>query len=213
MVHSFRSYFLITCGGLIQGIGMALFLFPHSIPSGGAGGLAVLLNYWINIPLSFALWLVNFSMLVAAIYWLGNASAIGTMYGITITSLSVHLFSFDWYRPYNNVWVDLVIGSIILGIGVGLLLRQGVSNGGMGVIALIIAKVKEIAPGKPLFLLNGSIFIVTGSIIAWPIVVQALISQWLSTKMVDIVFRLKSIFIIEQPLLGFRKKKNNRLKK
>jgi uncharacterized membrane-anchored protein YitT (DUF2179 family) len=185
---------------------MALFLFPHSIPSGGAGGLAVLLNYWVNIPLSFALWLVNFSMLVAAIYWLGNASAIGTMYGITITSLSVHLFSFELYRPYDNVWIDLVIGSIILGIGVGILLRQGVSNGGMGVLALIIANVRDIAPGKPLFFLNGSIFIVTGSIIAWPIVIQALISQWLSTKMVDVIFRLRTMLLFEQPIQGWRKK-------
>ncbi|WP_332628917.1 YitT family protein [Halalkalibacter flavus] len=206
MVHSLRSYLLITCGGFIQGIGMALFLFPHSIPSGGAGGLAVLLNYWVNIPFSFALWLVNFSMLVAAIYWLGNASAIGTMYGITITSLSVHLFSFELYRPYDNVWIDLVIGSIILGIGVGILLRQGVSNGGMGVLALIIANVRDIAPGKPLFFLNGSIFIVTGSIIAWPIVIQALISQWLSTKMVDVIFRLRTMLLFEQPIQGWRKK-------
>ncbi|GAE28290.1 hypothetical protein JCM9140_4504 [Halalkalibacter wakoensis JCM 9140] len=209
MVHSIRSYILITCGGMIQGLGMAIFLFPHSIPSGGAGGIAVLLNYWLNMPLSFALWLVNFSMLVVAIYWLGNASAIGTMYGITITSLSVHLFSFDLYRPYTNVWFDLIIGSIILGFGVGILLRQGVSNGGMGVLALIIAKMKNIAPGQPLFLLNGSVFIITGSIIAWPIVLQALLSQWLSTKMVDFVFKLKPIlsFPFSSPFLAARKKR------
>jgi uncharacterized membrane-anchored protein YitT (DUF2179 family) len=207
MVHSIRTYILITCGGLIQGIGMALFLFPHSIPSGGAGGLAVLLNYWFNMPLSFALWVVNFSMLVAAIYWLGNASAIGTMYGITITSLSVHLFSFDMYRPYDNIWIDLLIGSVILGIGIGILLRQGVSNGGMGVLALIIANLKDIAPGKPLFLLNSSIFILTGSIIAWSIVIQALMSQWLSTRMVDYIFHLNVNFGYKQPHLSWRKKK------
>ncbi|GAE34342.1 YitT family protein [Halalkalibacter akibai] len=204
MVNSFRTYILITCGGLIQGMAMAVFLFPHSIPSGGAGGLAVLLNYWLNIPLSFALWLVNFSLLVAAIKWLGNASAIGTMYGITITSLGVHLFSFPLYRPYENVWIDLAFGSVLLGIGVGILLRQGVSNGGMGVIALIIAKIKEIPPGKPLFLLNGSIFVFTASIIAWPIVIQALLSQWVSTRMVDYLFKL-DLYFVKAPFISLRK--------
>nr|WP_273844907.1 YitT family protein [Halalkalibacter alkalisediminis] len=206
MTNSIRTYILITCGGLIQGMGMSLFLFPHSIPSGGAGGLAVLLNYWVNIPLSFALWIVNFSLLVAAINWLGNASAIGTMYGITITSLSVHLFNFSLYRPYDSVWIDLLIGSILLGIGVGILLSQGVSNGGMGVLALIISKVKDISPGKPLFLLNGSIFIFTASIIAWPIVIQALLSQWISTRMVDLIFQLKAQ-VIDTPLLALRRRK------
>ncbi|WP_227939445.1 YitT family protein [Alkalihalobacillus deserti] len=207
MTHSIRTYILITCGGLIQGMAMSLFLFPHSIPSGGAGGLAVLLNYWIHIPLSFALWIVNFSLLVAAIKWLGNASAIGTMYGITITSLSVHFFNFAMYKPYDNVWIDLLIGSIILGTGVGILLRQGVSNGGMGVLALIIARVKDSSPGKPLFLLNGSIFVFTASVIAWPIVIQALLSQWLSTRIVDAIFRLRTQFLQVPPLSLRRRKK------
>lgn len=206
MTNSIRTYILITCGGLIQGMAMSLFLFPHSIPSGGAGGLAVLLNYWFSVPLSFALWIVNFSLLVAAIKWLGNASAIGTMYGITITSISVHLFNFTMYRPYDSVWIDLLIGSVILGSGVGILLRQGVSNGGMGVLALIIAKLRDTTPGKPLFLLNGSIFIFTGSIIAWPIVIQALLSQWISTRMVDFIFQLKNHFL-HAHLIDFRRRK------
>src|SRR5690625_2229198 len=39
---------------------MGLFLFPQSIPSGGAGGLAILLNYYVHMPLGPTLWLVNF---------------------------------------------------------------------------------------------------------------------------------------------------------
>ncbi|MDC3416252.1 YitT family protein [Aquibacillus salsiterrae] len=183
------TYLMITCGGFIQGMAMAVFLFPHSIPSGGSAGIAVLLNYWFEIPLSFALWFVNFSLLVAAIFWLGNKSAIGTMYAITVTSISVQLFESTATYPNSNVWIDLVVGSVILGIGVGLLLRQQVSNGGMGVLALIIAKYRATSPGKPLLLLNGSVFILTGSIIFWGIVIQAVISQFISTRLVDFIFR------------------------
>lgn len=190
MKPSLRAYVLITCGAIIQGFAMALFLFPNSIPSGGAGGLAVLLNYWLNIPISFALWFVNFSLLVVAIYWLGNASAIGTMYGITITSLSIHFFTITIQMTPTNVWIDLLTGSIILGFGIGILLRQGVSNGGMGVIALLVSKFRNIPPGKPLLLLNGSIFILTASVIDWRIIFLALLSQWISTHIVDVVFNV-----------------------
>ncbi|MDQ0255086.1 uncharacterized membrane-anchored protein YitT (DUF2179 family) [Evansella vedderi] len=200
-----NSYILITCGGIIQGMGMALFLFPNKIPSGGAGGLAVLLNFWFNIPLSFALWLVNFSMLVVAIHWLGNASAIGTMYGITVTSISIHFFDYYIYIPPSIIWVDLVIGSAILGLGVGILLRQNVSNGGMGVLALIIAQLKDIPPGKPLLLINGSIFVLTASIIAWEIIFLAIISQWLSTRIVDLVYKVKITKEVT-PVMAWRKK-------
>jgi uncharacterized membrane-anchored protein YitT (DUF2179 family) len=205
MKNSIRSYFFITCGGFTQGFAMAIFLFPHFIPSGGAGGIAVLLNYWIGMPFSYALWLVNFSLLVAAIQWLGNKSAIGTMYAITVTSISIHFFSLDLFSYNGNIWGDLIIGSLLLGTGVGILLRQQVSNGGMGVIALIIAKHKMISPGKPLFLLNVAVFILTGSIIAWPIVIQAILSQWVSTRMVDRIYKLK-IQLNMLPTMSWRKK-------
>ncbi|MBM7572293.1 YitT family protein [Aquibacillus albus] len=196
MKERIYQYLLITCGGFIQGMAMALFLFPHSIPSGGAAGLAVLLNHWFDLPLSFALWFVNFTLLVAAIFWLGNASTIGTMYSITITSISVHFFSLELFHHHTSIVVDLFIGSVILGIGVGILLRQQVSNGGMGVLALIIAKYRETAPGKPLLILNGSVFILTGSIIHWGIVLQAIISQSISTRMVDFIYKLNIMPVI-----------------
>ena len=46
-----RKNGLVIAGGTIQGLGMGLFLFPHAIPSGGAGGLAVLLNHFFVISL------------------------------------------------------------------------------------------------------------------------------------------------------------------
>ncbi|ADU30285.1 YitT family protein [Evansella cellulosilytica] len=205
MKNSVDVYIMITIGAFIQGMAMALFLFPNSIPSGGAGGLAVLFHFWFNIPLSFGLWVVNFSMLVIAIYWLGNNSAIGTMYGITISSLTIYFFHSKLYLPTLHLWFDLIVGSIFLGIGVGILLRQEVSNGGMGVLALLFSKYKNIPPGKPLLLINGSIFIFTASIIDWKIIFLAIVSQWISTKVVDIVYRVNLNFI-KEPTYAWRKK-------
>ncbi len=188
MKSQLRHYLLVTFGGAIQGIAMAIFLFPHYIPSGGAGGLAVLLNYWFYIPLSLALWLVNFSLLVVAIKWLGNSSAIGTMYSITITSFTVKLFEIaGTQETFSNVWIDLLLGGVLLGVGVGILLKQNVSNGGIGVLALVFSKYRGGAPGSPLFWMNGFIFLLTASIINWQIIIQALICQWVSTRMVNFV--------------------------
>lgn len=183
-----EKYMLITFGGFIQGLAMNLFLFPNSIPSGGAAGIAILLNYFFNIPVGIGLWFVNFSLLLAAIKWLGNESTIGTMYSITITSITVHYL--DFYLTTGNEWWDVLFGGVLLGIGVGTLLRQEVSNGGIGIVALIIAKYKTVAPGKPLFLINGFIFFLTALIIEWEIIIQAIISQFISTKIIDLIYKL-----------------------
>ncbi|MEI4769965.1 YitT family protein [Psychrobacillus sp. FJAT-51614] len=180
-----RKYSLVIVGAIIQGFAMGVFLFPNFIPSGGAGGFTVLLNYWFHMPLSIALWLVNSSMLLFAFHYLGSGSAIGTLFGITMTSISVNIFNVYLETPFSSVWVDLLVGSVFLGTGIAILLRQGVSNGGVGIIALIIAKYKNINPGKTLFWINGLIFIITAYIIDWQIIIQAIICQWLSTTIVS----------------------------
>ena len=82
---------------------MGVFLFPNYIPSGGAGGFTVLLNYWFGIPLSLALWIMNASMLLFALHYLGGRSTIGTLFGITITSVSVNLFKCLWI-PHSHIF-------------------------------------------------------------------------------------------------------------
>lgn len=180
---------LVVAGGAIQGFGMGLFLFPNYIPSGGAGGIAVLINYWFHINMGLALWIVNISMLFFGVKVLGKRFALWTVVGITITSISLHFFE-QGFSPERNLIFDVVAGSIFLGTGIGILMRQGVSNGGVGVVALIISTKRNILPGKPLLLVNVCIFLITAIIIDWKIILLALISQWISTKIIDQVCQL-----------------------
>lgn len=195
---------IVLVGSVLQGLGMGLFLFPQSIPSGGAGGLAILLNHFFHIDMGSSLWIVNFSMLMFGVTYLGKRFAVWTVLGITMTSISIALFEQIFHLEVRIVLFDLVIGSIFLGTGIGLLMRSGVSNGGVGVIAFMISHGRNILPGKPLFVINCFIFIITAAIISWNIIFLALISQWISTKMVDLVCK----FEFRQPYaFGFRNKK------
>lgn len=188
-----RAYFLrrlwqksshIIAGSLIQGFAMGVFLFPHSIPSGGGAGIAVLLNYWFELPMSLGLWLTNISFLLFAVHYLGRISAIGTIMVITVTSVSVNYFEVYFHTPFANVWVNLLAGSLFLGIGISILFKERVTNGGIGFVALAIAKRKRVNPGSALFWMNGGIFLLTALVIDWKIIIQALLCQWLSTRIV-----------------------------
>ncbi len=178
---------LVLLGGIFQGFGMGLFLFPQSIPSGGAGGLAILLNHYFFIPMGPSLWIVNFVLLLVGVNYLGKRFAVWTVVGMTVASLTIDILENLIHITERNIIIDLFFGSIFLGIGVGLLMRQGVSNGGMGVIAYMIAHRAKISPGKPLFIFNCSIFFITAAIISWKIMILAFISQWISTKIVDFI--------------------------
>lgn len=186
----FRKIALILIGSITQGFAMGVFLFPHSIPSGGGAGLAVLLNHWIHMPISIGLWLTNFCFLLTAVNYLGGNSAIGTIGVITTTSVSVNFFEVYFESPFTDEWINLLCGSILLGIGITFLLRQGVSNGGIGFVALALSKYKKINPGKALFWMNGIIFLITAYVIDWLIIVQAILCQWLSTTIISYLYNL-----------------------
>src|SRR4051812_25821116 len=83
------TYFCILFGATIQGMSMSLFLFPHSIPSGGAAGLAILVNHWFHLSLGFSLWLANIVFLLFALKYFGYTWTIRTILSVAITSTTV----------------------------------------------------------------------------------------------------------------------------
>ncbi|HLR09317.1 MAG TPA: YitT family protein [Bacillota bacterium] len=190
MVCFLKKSSLVFVGAVIQGYAMGLFLFPQSIPSGGAGGLAILLNYFTHLGMGPSLWIFNFLLLLAPMKYLGKRFLVWTLAGATITSFSIDWFENMFYIPDRNLFYDLVVGSLFLGTGIGILMRQGVSNGGAGGLAFMIAQARKILPGKPLFIINCFVFFMTAAIIDWKIIFFALISQWISTRVVNIVYRI-----------------------
>ncbi|AXI07723.1 membrane protein [Oceanobacillus zhaokaii] len=184
MKQFISKFVLVILGGIFQGFGMGLFLFPNYIPSGGAGGIAVLIHYWFGMNIGLALWLVNASMLYFGVKILGKRFALWTILGITVTSISLHIFG-QTFSPNRILWFDVFAGSIFLGTGIGILMRQRVSNGGIGILAMIISVRRNILPGKPLFFVNIAIFLLTAVVIDWKIIILAFLSQWISTIVID----------------------------
>lgn len=186
-----ERYVFLTLGAFLQGIGMSLFLFPHDIPSGGAAGIALLANYWLNLSLGFSLWIANFALLAAAIYSFGYMWTIRTMFSVTITSFTVHILNLYIYLPHSSLLFDIVLGGLFFGVGVGILIRNGASSGGMVILALILSTMKNITPGQAMFWINFTIFLITATVIEWTIVIYAIACQWLSTKTIDFIYNLK----------------------
>jgi uncharacterized membrane-anchored protein YitT (DUF2179 family) len=188
-----KKWFLLTyaslfVGAVLQGLAMSLFLFPHSIPSGGAAGIALLLNHWFELPLGFSLWLANVVFLVFALKYFGYTWTIKTVFAVATTSLTVSYFTSSLIIPHAHILLDILAGSIVFGVGVGLLIRAGASSGGMVIPALMIATYKRWSPGKVMMAINFCIFILTSLVIDYKIVIYAIICQLISTNIIDFIY-------------------------
>jgi uncharacterized membrane-anchored protein YitT (DUF2179 family) len=189
----YKSLILGIAAG-IQGIAMTFFLFPHFIPSGGAASLAVLLNYLLDTPYSVTLWVLNASLLLSAAKWLGKSSVFWTLFCVSITSITIDSLTPLVSEPLNSVLLDLFIGAIVFGIGVGILFRMGASSGGMDILALIISKARGCAPGRTLFYINGSLLLVTGIVVDWKVIIYAIICQMIGTRIIDFIYKMEFNF-------------------
>jgi uncharacterized membrane-anchored protein YitT (DUF2179 family) len=186
LVKELSRYGVLLAASMLQGVAMAIFLFPHHIPSGGNAGLAILLNHWFHLSLGFALWSVNFIFLTVAIYFFGIAWTVRTMFAVTITSITVMSFKTVHPIAVGHPLIDMVIGGILFGLGVGLLVKHGASSGGMLIPALMISTSRGLAPGRTMFWINISIFSLTAFIMDWQIIIYAVICQWISTYVIDL---------------------------
>jgi uncharacterized membrane-anchored protein YitT (DUF2179 family) len=184
-------YFCLLFGAILQGMSMSLFLFPHSIPSGGAAGLALLLNHWFHLSLGFSLWLANIVFLFFALNYFGYTWTLRTIISVATTSMTITLLTSQITLPHVHLFLDILGGSIFFGIGVGILIRAGASSGGMVIPALMIASYKNWSPGKVMMGINLLIFSLTALIIDYKIVIYAIVCQFLSTNIIDFIYELK----------------------
>jgi uncharacterized membrane-anchored protein YitT (DUF2179 family) len=185
------TYCCLLIGAFLQGMSMSIFLFPHSIPSGGAAGLALLMNHWFHFPLGLSLWLANVVFLIFALKYFGYTWTFRTILSVATTSLTVTILTSHFPFPHGHIFFDIIGGSILFGIGVGVLIRAGASSGGMVIPALMIASYKNWSPGKVMMGINLLIFLLTSLVIDYKIVIYAVICQFFSTNIIDFIYGLK----------------------
>ncbi|WP_077211253.1 YitT family protein [Bacillus dakarensis] len=188
---TFITYCCLLFGAVMQGMSMSFFLFPHSIPSGGAAGIAILMNHWFHTPLGFSLWLANIVFLVFALQYFGYTWTFRTIFSVATTSATVSYITTQVQIPHVHILVDIAAGSLFFGIGVGLLIRAGASSGGMVIPALMIASYKNWSPGKVMMGINLIIFLLTALVIDYKIVIFAIICQFFSTNIIDFIYEMR----------------------
>jgi uncharacterized membrane-anchored protein YitT (DUF2179 family) len=191
MKKTLLTYFCLVLGATLQGVAMSVFLFPHSIPSGGGAGLAILINHFSNLSLGFSLWLSNVVFLLFALPYFGFTWTFRTIISVAITAMTVGYITAHYPHPHINIFFCIVAGSLVFGFGVGLLIRSGASSGGMVIPSLMIANYKQWSPGKVMMGINLIIFLLTAVVIDYNIVLYAIICQFFSTNIIDYIYDLR----------------------
>jgi len=185
-----RNSLFILAGSLLLAVGVALFLAPNRIATGGTPGMAILLHFVIDLPVGVLMAAINVPLLILGAGLLGRAFVIRTLVAILLTSGLTDLLG-TWSGVVEiggNQLLATLYGGIGVGLGVGLILRGNGSAGGSTIIARVVSSRSAIKPGQVIFFVDLCI-VLTSALVFRSIepALWSLISIFVTAKCIDAV--------------------------
>lgn len=146
-----KEYLLITVGIFLYCWSWTSFLIPNGISGGGVTGLATVIQYATNgfIPVSLSYLVINVALVIVGTLVLGRGFGFKTIYSIVLASVLLKVLPdlIPWHSNIEESFINALVGGAIGGVGIYTIFLQGGSTGGTDIIALIIAKYREVSPG------------------------------------------------------------------
>lgn len=207
-VHKKLSYpeiakrvFFITIGSILMGVALEKFLVPFNIIDGGIAGISIMLSALTPLPLSLYLFIVNVPFLIWGYKQLGKTFAVSALYGIIVMSLTTAQLHHSGAFPDDKL-LGVLFGGMILGAGVGLVIRFGGALDGIEIVSIMIAKKLRMAVGQIIMIFNVIIFIIAGFVFEWSSAMYSMLTYYIAIKVIDIVVEgldeSKSVTIISK---------------
>jgi len=201
----------LTLAGVINSVGVTMFLAPVDLYDSGFSGTSILLSQLTPSFLTLSLFLIvlNVPLFLFGIKKEGIIFTIYALYSVFIYSLFafliIYVFPVDVSVVSPLAGDDLLLcaifGGVISGIGSGLAIRFGGAIDGIDVLAVIFAKKLNLSVGSFVMIFNLFLYIVSGVVLnSWILPLYSIVAYVSGLKTIDYIVdgidRSKSAIII-----------------
>ena len=184
---------LIVLGSGIFTFGVHNIHEVTGITEGGVIGFMLFLNHWLGVPSSLVSPVLDGLCYVFALFVLGA----GFLGWSLVATTSVALFYKLW-ESMPHMLPDLsaqpllsaVLGALFVGVGVGIVVRQGSSAGGDDALALSISKITGWRVGRCYLFTDLSVLAISLSYIPFARIFWSLITVTVSSAVIDLIMGL-----------------------
>ncbi|PKG23194.1 YitT family protein [Niallia nealsonii] len=146
------NLFLLHTGVFLIAVNIHFFMEPNHFASGGLGGLSIVLHaFFPDLSLGAVMLSLNLILFIIGFIFLGFQFGAKTIYASFLLTFFVWIM--DHFYPMSkgfseDLLLQLVMGTIIAGLGLVVVFKQNASTGGMDLIAMILNKYFAIDIGK-----------------------------------------------------------------
>lgn len=180
------TYMFMTIGILLAAIALEVFLIPNKIIDGGITGVSIILSFLTNINLSIFIIILNVPFLLLGFRHLGKNFLIQSTVAMALFSVLLEIFK-QVDVVTNDVLLATVFGGILLGIGVGFVIRYGACLDGVETVAILINKKTSFSVGQVILLVNLVIYMVAGILFGWDRALYSIMTYFITYKLIDMV--------------------------
>ncbi len=141
-LENVKKILLVILGNAIVAFGVCYFILPVNFIMGGVTGLGLIFSHYFSMDISTVTYVINILFFFVGLFFMGKKFA----FGIIISTVTYPTFLYI-YRKIPNLSYDgedimlaLVLSAILIGLGDGLILKNGASSGGIEVLSCVINK-------------------------------------------------------------------------
>lgn len=184
LVQNIRKIIMIVIGAVIAAYGLEAVLIPNNVIDGGVTGLSIMGAHLFGIPLGVLLFVLNIPFVYLGYKQVGKTFALMSIVGIAALSIStVLLHDVKTILGPDDSLLIVLAGGILLGVGIGIVLRNGGALDGSEVLAVLLSRKIPFSVGDIILFINAFIFIGASFIFGLESALYSALTYYIAKKM------------------------------
>lgn len=178
----------LALGSLIYTLGLDVFLVPNHVIDGGVVGISLMAAQVSGWSFSIFIVLLNIPFFIVGYRKIGAVFTLLSLFSVVSLSFWNKIVHWVHLTPVTyDPFLSTIYGGIIIGLGVGLIIRWGGSLDGTEIMAIIVDKKTPFSVGEIIMFFNLFILGTAGFVFSWDSAMYSLVAYFIAYKMIDVV--------------------------
>ncbi|UZD74159.1 YitT family protein [Bacillus siamensis] len=178
---------MVIIGGIIAAYGLETVLIPNSVSDGGVTGLSIVGSQLFHLPLGILIAVINIPFVWLGYKQIGKGFAFLSIIGIISLAAGTSFFHHTPAIIEGDTLLITVVGGIIIGLGMGLALRNGGALDGIDMLAVLLSRKLPFGTSDLILFLNMFVFIFVSFVFGLQGALLSVIAYYIASKVIHVV--------------------------
>ncbi|USL40342.1 YitT family protein [Priestia megaterium] len=186
MSKTVKDVIFLLIGSFVFSLAVNMFVIPIGLGEGGVTGISIILYYTTHLSTGITNFILNGILLIVGYKFLEKKTIVYTMITIIATSIFLHVTE-GWGLHLHEELIGMVFAGVLLGVGIGMILRVGGTTAGSAIIARILNKFLNWKVNHALLIVDLLVVLASYFIIGIEKLLFTIVMLYITTKVIDFV--------------------------